>query len=317
MNRSFFCLLYLMVTVLPALAGFEVTENHGRIEIRDNDKLVFGYQHQPLPKPKGGEIFAGSAFVHPLTTPSGFELTQIQPDDHLHHFGVWWPWKKIEVDGKSYITWEMQQHEGRHVAVSAKVSSQSADAIVIEAVNRSDIKPEGEDYQPVLNEQVTLRFSRMGKDAYLLDIDIVQQPLKEREVTIEKYRYSGFSWRGTAAWNNDNSTMRTSGGHHRDNANHQPANWVSVDGKTPAGMGTFLMMSAAPKTGGKAELLRVWGSNMEHGAPFANFNPVAKASIELKPSNSSVSRRSYRLVIADHAILPDEANKLWQEWQLK
>jgi len=317
-NWKCICLIALVSAVaLPVKAAFKVVDLEGRLEIQDDGKPVFGWQHQPLPEPKGGAIFATSAFIHPLCTPSGFGLTRIQPDDHPHHFGLWWPWKMLTVDGKDYVTWEVQQEQGRHVAVSARVTRESSDEVVIEGVNRTEIKLAVKGYQPVLEEKVVMRFSRMGVDAYLLDIDIAQQPIDGMSVTVSKYRYSGLSWRGPALWDQDNSAMRTSGGQDRDHANHQAADWVSVDGKTTQGMATMLMMSGASQIGGNSELLRVWGSNMEKGAPFANFNPVAKQALELNAQNMAVSHRRYRVIVADRAILPAESDKLWKEWQKK
>ena len=51
----------------------------------DGKELVF-YQASPLANPKGGDAFKGSNFIHPLKTPSGFVVTDLQPLDHLHHF---------------------------------------------------------------------------------------------------------------------------------------------------------------------------------------------------------------------------------------
>jgi hypothetical protein len=306
--------LLLATCFLPATlqAGFEVNETTARIEIRDGNKLVFGWQKGALENPKGGDKFKASAFVHPLCTPSGFGLTQIQPGDHLHHFGVWWPWKLLEVEGKKYVTWELQKGEGRHLAVGAKVLSKSAGEVLLAVENRHDIKT-ADGYQAVLKEDSKLRFSRLGKDAYQLDIAIKHAPIGDRKVTVAKYRYSGFSWRGLAGWNNDNSRMRTNDGKGRDNANHQPARWVMMDGETPGGRATMLMMSAAAMKGGDADLLRVWDSKAHHGAPFINFNPVVKESFPL--SDPVVAQRRYRLVVADREITPEQAEKLWRVWE--
>lgn len=309
--------LVVCIGAFPARAEFKVADKDGRIEIHDGGKRVFGWQHGPLKNPKGGEIFAGSAFVHPLCTPSGFELTRIQPGDHLHHFGVWWPWKLVTVKGKKYITWEMQQKQGRTVGVSAKVLSRSDDEVLIEARNRTEIKPDGADYMPVIEERALMRFVREGDDTYVLDLTIQHLPVKDVDVEITKYRYSGFSWRGTAAWNKDNSTMRTSGGHDRDNANHEEADWVTVDGTTEAGRATMLLMSGAAKNGGTSERVRVWDSNAHRGAPFVNFNPVAKESLPLVATRKEVAMRKYRLVLADRVIEPDEADKIWKAWKAR
>jgi hypothetical protein len=308
--------LLLLAALLPAtvFAGFEVVETQTRVEVRDGDKLVFGWQKGPLEEPKGGDKFKASAFVHPLCTPSGFGLTQIQPGDHLHHFGVWWPWKLLEVEGKKYVTWELQKGEGRHRAVAAKVSGKSDDEVVLVVGNRHEIKG-ADGYKSVLTEQTTLKLGRLGEDAYQLDIAIRQEPFEGAagEVVVAAYRYSGFSWRGLAGWNKDNSRMRTSEGHDRNNANHQPARWVMVDGEAPDGRATMLMMSAAGMKDGETELLRVWTDKMHHGAPFVNFNPVVKESFPL--TDPVVAARRYRLVVADREITPEEAEKLWQAWK--
>ena len=292
-------------------AGFEVKETETRIEVRDGDKLVMGWQHGAIENPKGGDKFKASAFLHPLCTPSGFELTCIQPADHLHHLGVWWPWKLLEVDGKKHVCWELQKGEGRHLASGAKVVSRSADEVVIEVENRHDIMG-GDGYEPVLKEETTLKLSRLGKDAYQLDIGINHKPVEGRKVVVAAYRYSGFGWRGVESWNKDNSRMRTDGGKDRDTANHQPARWVMVDGEKPGGRAAMLMMSAAGMKGGQLELLRVWDKKAHNGAPFINFNPVVKESLPL--DDPKVGQRRYRLVMADRGITPEEAEKLWQAW---
>jgi hypothetical protein len=293
-------------------AGFEVVETDARIEIRDGDRVAFGWQRAPIAEPKGGEKFAASAFVHPLATPSGFGLTNIQPSDHLHHFGVWWPWKYLEVGGKKYNCWELQAGEGRHAATGAEVVRKSAAEVVIRATNRHEIK-DGDAYRPVLDEEAILNFRRLDEATYQLDIAITQTPVDGVEVLVSAYRYSGFSWRGPAAWNGENSRMQTSGGHNRTNANHQPANWTMVGGPTPAGKGTMLILSAAPMDGGEAELLRVWGPDQHHGEPFVNFNPVVKKSPPL--SEPAVAHRKYRLIMTDREIAPAEADKLWEAWK--
>lgn len=317
MKRQLSSLAIIALSTASAHADFTVSQENGRIEIRDNKQLVFGWQTAPITNPVGGPKFKGSAFIHPLRTPSGFQLTRIQPDDHKHHFGVWWPWKLVKVDNQKYNTWEIQQGQGRHAGVSAKILSQSADKVVLDLTNQSEIKSKDGTYQPVILERTTLRFSRLGKDAYVLDIDIQQQPVKGKKVIISQYRYSGFSWRGTSAWNKTNSHMHTSGGHHRDNANGQKAHWAMVNGSsnTPQKKATMLIMSGASKHGGTPELLRIWDSKAHNGAPFINFNPVMKASIPMEKGKTAITSRRYRLILSDHAITPAEAEKLWMSWK--
>jgi hypothetical protein len=298
----------------PAQGGLVAAERAGRIEVHDGGRLVLAWQVAPLANPAGGDRFHASAFLHPLCTPGGFGLTQIQPADHLHHFGVWWPWKFLEVDGRRHNTWELQQNEGRQVAVSARIGSQSPDEVMLELVNRHEVRI-GDAYLPAVDERTRMVVGRQGKDAYQIDLLIDQQPVAGRGIKVVAYRYSGFSWRGTAAWDKSNSRMQTSEGRDRDHANHQPARWVMVGGKTPAGAATMLVLSAAAKNGGKPELLRVWDSKTQSGTPFLNFNPVVAESLPLDGTRGEVSRRRYRLVMADRAIEPAEAERFWQDWR--
>ncbi len=307
-------LLLSALLILPAAAQFKATDKDGRFEVRDGDKVVFSYQHGPLKNPKGGEIFAASAFVHTLATPSGFQLNDMQPGDHLHHLGVWWPWKLVEVDGGKHITWEMQKKQGRHRAVKAKIVGVEDDEVLITGSNVTEISKGGEVYTPVINGEASLHFGRFGKDGYHLDIHLYHRPVEGKEVDILKYRYSGFCWRGTPEWTAETSTMLTSEGHHRDNANHQPANWCMVHGKTPTGKATMLILSKAAVTAGQPELLRVWGSKQHHGNPFVNFNPVVKESFKLTEENKAVSQRAYRLIMVDRELTAKDAGKFWEEW---
>jgi len=152
-----------------------------------------------------------------------------------------------------------------------------------------------------------------GPDATVLDISL-QQRAAGSPVTISAYRYSGFSWRGPAAWNKDNSTMTTSGGKRRDDANGKPARWVVVSGPGAKGTASLLILSAAEKQAGTPELLRVWDSRMHDGAPFVNFNPVMKKPLPLDDAHPAVSNRKYRVIAADRAIDAAAAEAEWRKW---
>ena len=272
----------------------------------------FSWQATPVASPVGGAKFASSAFIHPLKTPSGFVLTTIQPSDHLHHFGVWWPWKFVEVDGTRYNTWEIQEGQGGHAAVAAKQVSSEGPVTTWELSNRTVIKPKGA--RPVTAiEETTKLASRRGDDANVIDIEISQRAAGS-PVKIVEYRYSGLSWRGASSWNKDNSVMLTSAGKGRDDANGTLARWVVVSGDSPKGKASLLIMSAAVKTAGTEEKVRVWDSKAHNGAPFVNFNPVMDKPLMLEAGNKSVAHRKYRLIAADHAITAAEAEDAWKKW---
>jgi hypothetical protein len=292
--------------------GARTVGNEERPEFRQDGKLLFAWQATPLANPEGGEKFAASAFIHPFSTPGGFACTTIQPSDHLHHLGLWWPWKFIEVDGKKFNTWEIQEGEGAHVARSVKTLSNKPGHAEWELLNETIFKPK--DTAPVVAIHEKARITlKMDADATVLDISL-QQKAAGSPVTIPAYRYSGFSWRGPATWNKDNSTMTTSGGKNREDANGTTARWVVVSGPTPTGTASLLILSAAEKNTGTPEKIRVWNASAHHGTPFVNFNPVMDKPLPLDDAHPSVSKRSYRVIAADRTIDAAAADALWREW---
>ena len=291
-------------------------EKNERVEARRCGELSLAWQSTPLTSPKGGEKFAASAFLHPLRTPSGFEWTTIQPADHLHHFGLWWPWKFIEVDGETYNCWEIQNGQGAHIARSVRSIAAGPDSLAWEFINETVIKKPGTAPRSAIHETARVELSISGSDTQVLDISLSQKAAKS-PVTIPNYRYSGFTWRGPASWNKDNSTMLTSQGRSRDDANGQPARWVFVTGPTPTGTATVLIMSAASDLSGAPERLRVWDSKAHNGAPFVNFNPVMDKPLPLDAKHPAVSKRKYRVIAADYQINPAEAETKWRKWMGK
>lgn len=288
------------------------TGSEERLEFRQGENVIFGWQKELLAKPAGGEKFATSAFIHPLRTPGGFECTTIQPSDHLHHLGLWWPWKFIEVDGKKFNTWEIQEGQGAHVARSVKTISNEPGKGEWEFLNETIVKNEGAE-PPIAIHETTRMHLTVGADATVLDISL-HQKAAGAPVTISAYRYSGFSWRGPASWNKDNSTMTTSGGKGRDDANGTPARWVVVSGPGAKGTASLLILSAAEKQAGTAEKIRVWDSRMHGGAPFVNFNPVMEKPLPLDDAHPAVSKRKYRVIAADRAIDAAAAEAEWRKW---
>jgi hypothetical protein len=301
-----------LAMAMSFILGMPATGGEPRLEFRQGDKLMLAWQVEPLAEPKGGGKFAASAFIHPLCTPDGFACTNIQPSDHLHHLGIWWPWKHVEVDGKKSNTWEMQEGQGAHVARSVKPLANEPGKAEWELHNETVIKKQGAAPEVVIHETARMVLTA-GTDATVLDISL-RQKAAGAPVTIPAYRYSGFSWRGPASWNKDNSTMTTSGGKGRDDANGTPARWLMVSGPALQGTATVLILSAAEKLAGTTENLRVWDSKTHNGAPFVNFNPVMKEPLPLDDAHPAVSHRKYRVIAADRVIDAATADAEWRKW---
>ena len=314
--------------VLATLASHAQAEwtteiNHGQILGKFHEIPQATWQIGTLDRPGASPAFLPSAFLHPLHTPAGFQWTAAMPADHIHHLGLWWPWKHIELGGQQYNCWELQSGQGAHHAVSAKIIEAGPDAMAFESHNEIRIRKSDDAGPPAthgitaIHEQVTTRIARHGADANVIDLTIRHTAANDAPVTIGQYRYSGFSWRGPKAWNKDNSEMTTSGNLDRDEANGSLATWVLVTGPGNADGTTasVLMMSAAKKIAGTPERLRVWNSNSHNGTPFVNFNPVQAASLPLDADHPAVSHRQYRILAADRKLTVEDAEAEWQAWQ--
>ncbi len=86
----------------------KATQDDKVLEISMGDSKVMQYHHAMSPAPKGVAkvpesklpLYDHSAFIHPLWSPKGNVLTDINPPDHLHHMGIWMPWTETKFEGQ-------------------------------------------------------------------------------------------------------------------------------------------------------------------------------------------------------------------------
>lgn len=276
---------------------------------KDGDQRL-GYQYQPMENPRGGEKFKASNFIHPLKTPSGFCVTQLQPDDHLHHLGLWWPWKQIKVGDRVINTWELQNGEG---LIQARGAKPTQTGFIAESDYIDRQAPGGA--VVVLRETTTvdaIDFETEAARGFFLDVEISQRCAAEQPIEVVKYRYSGFSIRATPEWNKDNSTILTSEGKDRYGANFTRATWFKAEGAAGEDQTAGILMMGAPANHAHPELLRTW-DKWHSGAVFANFNPVQEASWQFVPDQDYTRR--YRVFVYDGKLTKSQADRLWEEYK--
>jgi len=302
----------LAAATLCADTVWTTVEEDGRVSALLNGKTVLAWQKEPLSAPKGGEKFAGSNFIHPLATPSGFVCTELQPGDHMHHFGLWWPWKFVDVDGKRHNTWEIQNGGGAHVAGSAEVLEKGPDSLKWRLSSHVETRGPDQDPRVVIRETTDLAMSLIDGQTIAIDMDI-KQSATDAKVVIGRNHYSGLGFRGNPEWNDKTSRLVTSEGMDRETGNGTPIRWVLVTGDRPGGKASVLLMSAAATTG-EPERVRVWNAKMHSGHHFVNINPVAEKNLPLDDDHPAVSMRRYRIITSDRELDAEEAEKLWKSW---
>ncbi|MBO7371410.1 MAG: PmoA family protein, partial [Bacteroidales bacterium] len=83
------------------------------VVLKKSGKDVLKYNFAINQSPEGVDpVFNRGGYIHPAYTPSGFVLTNIQPRDHRHHYGIWNPWTKLMYDGQVYDCWNLVERQG-------------------------------------------------------------------------------------------------------------------------------------------------------------------------------------------------------------
>jgi len=300
---------FLICTVFFMIESKSSADNEV-LHIKTDGIEVLGYQAKPLTNPKGGDKFKAGNFIHPLKTPSGFTVTGIQPPDHLHHMGLWWPWKYIETDGRKVLCWELQREDGIIVPQQSSLTANGFSATSLFVDRKAQRGP-----APLLKETLNAKLSSIKElpaKGYNLDLEIIHETSGNKPITISKYRYSGFSIRGTAAWNKTNSTVLTSEGKCYDEANTTRAKWVKIEGAANDDRTAGVLMMSCPENYDFPEKLRTWDTKTHNGAIFVNFNSVQDKPWDFLPGKKYT--RKYRLFIYDGSISTNQAEQLWQKY---
>ncbi len=284
--------------------------DEGQLTVKVDGRELITYQQAPMTAPKGGDKFKASNFFHPLKTPAGFVVTDLQPGDHMHHLGLWWPWKHVEVEGRKILCWEMQSGDG---IIQAQGGERTPEGFTARSIY-VDRKAEGGP-RTVLNETLNVRLSAIvSKPAtgYSMDMEIVHEPAIDKSVTVTVYRYSGFALRGTPHWNRDNSTVVTSEGKDYSQSNFTRARWLKVEGTAAAEAKAGVLLMSHPGNQDHPELLRTWDPKTHNGAIFVNFNTVQSKPWVLEPGQRYA--RNYRVFVYDGELSAGDAETMWREY---
>ena len=290
-----------------------VADDGGDLTLKSGSKEILTYNYAVTPAPEGvRQVFARSGFIHLAKTPSGFVYTNIQPRDHRHHYGIWNPWTRVEYAGKVYDLWNLGDSLGT-------VRSRSIDDVyqgsVLSGFNAAldhvAFTPDGE--KTIIDEEWNIRAYDAG-DGFLWDFESVLKPCTDIPVTIQAYRYQGFSCRATAYWTRENCYMMTSEGLTRPEIDGSTARWIYVNGASGEDTMAGFMFMATPDNYNSPEPLRIWNEeqNGGRGDVYVNFCPTKTKDWTLEPGN--VYNLRYRVMAYDGEMTPERAERLWTDF---
>jgi hypothetical protein len=276
------------------------------------EKPVLKYNSGIMLPPEGtNPAYRRSGFIHPLYSPSKAVLTNIQPADHLHHYGIWNPWTKTTFRGEEIDFWNLAKEQGR-VRFAGLASLNQGDVFSsIQVLHEHVVWPYSLRETIAMNELQEIKVFSRSDGTFIIEISSRLSPVEQ--LILEEYRYGGFVLRATDEWTNQNSYLFTSEGLNRDNADGQRARWVVVSGETAPGKASVMMMGH-PANYNHPEPVRVWDSkgNRGRGDHFINFSPTRNTQWELNPGINYLLR--YRMLVFDGEIDDKRAEMLWNDF---
>ncbi|MBC9930212.1 PmoA family protein [Chitinophaga qingshengii] len=294
----------------------QVTDANGALVLQQGLKHILQYNYATVEPPAGSDsVYRRSAFIHPLWAPNGAVLTNAFPNaGHRHHMGIWNPWTHTLFEGKETDFWNVQKKEGKVRFV--KMESVTNGNAWCGFSARQDHVAFGKNgsEKVAINETWKVRAypSTNNGQRRCWDITSLFHCATEEGITLLQYRYGGgFGLRTTPFFTASTSEVLTSEGKTRKNADSTRARWVKITGVTPEGKSGLLIMNA-PDNYDSPEPLRVWPENMEGGELMLNYSPTKMK--EWKLTNGNNYTLTYRVMVYDGDITPEEAEAAWKDF---
>lgn len=258
-------------------------------------------------------IFGRGGYIHPLKTIAGHVLTRIQPADHYHHYGLWNPWTRMEYQGKVYDLWNLGDRQGtvRHMGLSGLMEGENEVGFTA-WLQHVAFTAEGRE-AVLLNEDWEISIRPIDSVCYIMDLNSTLSHPGQDTVVLKAYRYAGLGFRATEQWTNKNSTMLTSSGKKRSEADGATEKWILVQGQLNRSQGGVLFLSY-PKNYNHPEPIRVWPETemQNRGDVFVNISPTKNKDWVLLPQQQY--RLKYRLIVFDGEMDAERANRYWNSF---
>jgi hypothetical protein len=306
--------VYQLIKMAPGqFNNVMATQSDSSITFQAGTKNLLRYYFKTVYPPAGVDTaYKRSAFIHPLWTPHGQELTRIQPPDHYHHYGIWNPWTHTLFEKDTVDFWNIGGKQG--TVRFARFTSLTNGAVFaeLEALHEHVVFKKNGTEKVALNELQTIRVYQPDNDSdyFIVDITSKLNCTSESPLLLLAYRYAGLGWRTTQLWDNKNSEVLTSEGKTRKDADGSKARWCIVQGSLHDDYGGAVMLSY-PSNYNHPEPLRIWPENQfDRGDMFANFAPTKDRDWLLEPGKAYTLK--YRFVVFNGKFNKEKAESAWQ-----
>ena len=290
------------------------------ITVMAGSKEVLKYRHSMIEAPEGTNPLyrKEGAYIHPLFSPAGKVLTNIQPDDHYHHYGIWNPWTRTVFEGRSVDFWNLADGQGtvRHAGIISTWSGKLTGGFRVHH-EHVDYSAPGSD-KTAMNETWDVRVSETvinERPVWMIDFSFTLNCATDSAVELSAYRYGGgIGFRATQQWTRENSSVLTSGGRTRKDADASFARWCLLEGDTGQGERSGVVFLSHPANRAHPEPMRMWPEDAAGGRGdlFFEFCPIRHKAWVLDPGKEYVLR--YRMIVFDGEIETDIIDQLWNNY---
>lgn len=301
----------ILLTESEKLELYKDTDN---VTILKEDKPILTYVNGIVEAPEGvSPLFRKSGFIHPLYAPNGTRLTRIQPSDHYHHYGIWGPWTKTTINGQHVDFWNLKDSLGTVLFHDFK-SYQSGKVFAGFVAEQHHLNFKATPANSLaLVEELGVKTWNIG-DRYLIDYTTSFHTDIEDGILFDQYRYGGgLGFRATEKWGSDNSTVLTSEGKTRLDADGTKARWVIIQGESDVpGQKCGILFMSHPSNRAHPEPMRMWPEdNYERkGNVFFEFCPIRLEEWKIEKGNNY--QLQYRMLVFDGELNLTEAEAYWQ-----
>jgi hypothetical protein len=302
---------------IPAEIKTELTKDN--IILKKGDTEILNYRKSTMYPPAGVDTaYKRSGFIHPMYSPSGNVLTRVSPRDHYHHMGIWNPWTKVKIRDHVTDFWNLNSKQGtvRFAGINTTLNGPIYGGFSVKQdhIDFQGVKPEELAINEVWDVRAWNTEPVSGIKAFLVDLTVFLSVAGNDPIVFEAYRYAGgIGYRATGEWNKDNSTVLTSEGLTRKDADGSRARWTDINGAFRDKGNSGITFFSHPTNRDYPEPMRVWPETQNGvGDVYFEFCPTRYKDWTLYPGNQY--RLKYRMLVYDGKIDKETADRLWNDF---
>lgn len=302
--------LTLKLTKSTSSSPTQVQTRHDgpRLDLAASDKPILSYWVgvRPPPRPEIDPVYRRSGFIHPVFTPSGAEVTDSYPANHVHHHGIWSPWTKVVFQGRPTDFWNVKSKLGTVEGEGlTREWSGPVHAGFVARHRFIDLSSGAPIVALNENWEVTV-YAPTGDGPHVFDLTITQSCATNDPLILPEYHYGGLGYRGPAEWDGaDRARFLTSEGlTDRVAAHATRARWCHIGGEVNGRLaGTAIL-------GHPANFRAPQPMRIHPKEPFFCFAPSQLGDWQISPGETYTAR--YRFVVADGEPNAAQIEAYWQ-----